>query len=251
MQELKEKFEERENQVFISALELGKFLGYSDPARFRTCVSRAQITARHEGKSISQNFLSPDLFDAEKDDVWLSPWAALVAIMEADAKKPRVAAAKSYFAALASDEIAAGEERLRERQLFKQNFKQLHGAAETAGVRSSQDHAIFDDAGYRGMYHMSAKDVKKYKGVPAKQGLADCAGPTELAAHNLRMAMTRDSLSRGEASSKDQANRLHKNKGSIVRHAVLKGTGMNPEDLPLEQKSLDDLSREKKKELQN
>ena len=193
--------------------------------------------------------MPPELFDRDQDDVWLTPWAALAAIMEADPKKRLVAQAKSYFAALASDEISADEDRLRQRQMFKENFKQLHGAAEQAGVASAKDHAVFDDAGYRGMYKRSAADVKRMKGVPAKATLADVAGATELAANNLRMAMTRDALNAGAAQTKQQANKLHERKGAIVRNAVRDGTGMNPESLPVEDKTLDQLSRDKKREL--
>ncbi|KAA0212535.1 MAG: hypothetical protein DYG94_14530 [Leptolyngbya sp. PLA3] len=250
MMVLRTKFYEREGEVYISSRALGDFLGYSDPGRFRSCVSRAMITAKQSGRSIAQDFLDPQLFDQQHDDVWLSPWAALASIMEADPKKPKVACAKSYFAALASEDIAADEARLRERQLFKQNFKQLHGAAERAGVKTDADHAIFDDSGYRGMYKMGAKQLKKHKGVPEGQSLADCAGPTELAANNLRMAMTRDALEAGAVKDKQQANRVHQSKGTIVRNAVIKGTGMPPESLPLEDKTLDRLSLEKKRELQ-
>ncbi len=246
---LRHEFEERDGQVFISAKVLGEFLGYSDPARFRSCVSRAKITATQTGKSIESHFLSPELFDRHQDDLWLSPWAALASIMEADPKKPLVAQAKSYFAALASEEIAADEARLRQRQMFKENFKQLHSSAEQAGVTTSRDHAIFDDAGYRGMYQRSAKEVKQQKGVPDRMTLADCAGATELAANNLRMAMTKDALDQGTANTKNQANQVHRSKGAIVRKAVKQGTGMNPEVLPLENKSLDQISRDKKKEL--
>jgi len=249
IESLRAQFEEREGEVFISATALGEYLGYADASRFRSCVSRALITAKNSGRMIEKDFLNPELFDRKQDDVWLSPWAALASIMEADPKKPRVANAKSYFAALASDEIAAEETRLRERQLFKENFKQMNSAAESAGVNSQKDHAIFNDAGYRGMYKMSVKQLKEYKEIPAKQSLADCAGPTELAANNLRMAMTKDALLDGAAKTSKQANKLHKSKGAIVRDAVIRGTGKAPELLPVESKTLDKISLAKKREL--
>ena len=246
---LRDHFEERDGEVFISARALGEYLGYVDSSRFRSCVSRAMITAKQTGRSIENDFLHPELFDKEQDDLWLSPWAALASVMEADSTKRRVAYAKSYFAALASEDIASEESRLRERQMFKENHKQMHGAAEQAGVKTSKEHAMFDDAGYRGMYKMGVRDLKKFKGIPSKHGLADYAGATELAANNLRMAMTRDAIRDGEARTPSQANKLHRTKGTIVRNAVYKGTRMPPEALPIENKTLDKISLEKKREL--
>lgn len=248
MDELANSFVEREGEVFVSALELGEFLGYKDPKRFNACVDRAQITASQTGRLIAKNFVSPHLFDADSSDRWLSPWAAFASIMEADPSKPRVASAKSYFAALAEDEIAADEARLKERQLYKRNHKELHGAAEKAGVSTGKDHAYFDTAGYMGMYGMPVRDVERAKGVPEGKRLVDCAGTTEVAANNLRMAMTKDSLEQGEAQNKNEANRLHNRKGKIVRNAVIKGTGTPPENLPLADKTIDQLSLEKKRE---
>lgn len=250
MQEIADSFVNREDQVYVSARKLGQFLGYKNPDNFMGCVHRAQILAAHTGRSVEQNFLHPDLFDLPGgDDLWLTPWAAFASIIEADSSKPRVASAKSYFASLAEEEIAADEARLKERQLFKRNHKQLHASAEKAGVKG-KDHALFDHHGYMGMYEMAIREVEELKGVPKGQTLIDCAGATELAANNLRMAMTKDALDGGQVKNKAAANKMHKQAGKIVREAVKKGTGVYPESLPLEDKTIDQLSREKKRELE-
>jgi DNA-damage-inducible protein D len=251
MSPLVASFEKREGKIYVSANVLGQFLGYRDASNFRRCVNSARIIASRSGISITDNFLNPRLFDQDQDDVWLSVWAASAAIMEADSTKPRVAATKSYFASLVDEEFAADEARLKERQTYKHNHRMLHGAADKVGVNSQRDHAVFDDAGYKGMYGRSIRDVERMKGLSSKERLVDFAGATELAANNLRMAMTTDALENGKASNKSDANKVHRKKGKIVRDAVLKGTGMTPEHLPLEQKRLDDLSREKKREIKS
>jgi DNA-damage-inducible protein D len=251
MSEIANSFIRRGEISYVSAVRLGEFLGYKDPHTFLGCVNRAQVSASHAGRSITHEFVKPDLLDPNQNDVWLTHWAAFASIMEADATKPRVAIAKSYFASIVDDEYGDGESRLKERSLFKRAHKDLHGAAERVGVNSSLDHAMFDDAGYRGMYGMPVRQVEKMKQVPSGQRLVDCAGSTEIAANNLRMAMTKDTIDRGDVKSKVEANKAHERAGKVVRKAVLDGTGMTPERLPLAPKSIDELSLGKKRELKS
>lgn len=247
MTEVSDTFVECEGQMLVSAKVLGEFLGYKDPSNFMACVNRAQIIAADTNQSVEQHFIIPSLYQ-DDDGMWLTPFAASLAIMEADARKPRVAAAKSYFAALADEKILEAENRLKERQVFKQYNIELQKAAELAGVKG-RDHALFNHYGYLGMYNRGCAEVKKAKGIPAKKDLADCIGATELAANNLRMSMTRDALREGAAKTPKQANELHRQKGKIVRRAVQAGTGSLPEHLPAEPNTIDQLSSAVKRNL--
>ncbi len=239
---------ERDDVLYLRASALAKYLGYATLGSFQACIARAQITAANSGRLVADHFVDTTVFEGSQDTL-LTLWATNATIMEADPKKKRVAVAKSYFASQAAERGRIDEERLKERQIAKHNHKRLHAAAEEAGIQTTRQHAIFDDAGYRAMYGSGVREVGRMKGVPADEKLMDCADYTELAANNLRMSMTTDKLRREEIRQPVRANHAHAAVGGIIREAVKKGSGMPPEKLPLAPKTIDELAKDKAAEL--
>lgn len=238
-----------DDRRFFRATKLAVFLGYESYRRFERCIHNAQITASNSKVSIGENFVDALLFDGEGPDIFLSEWAVYATLMEADSKLKPVALAKSYFAGLANEDAKLEEARLKERQAAKRLHKRLHGTAEQAGIKTAQDHAVFDDHGYRGMYGMSMSDVERRKGVPPTLRLIDCADSTELAANNLRMSLTTDRIVESSIREKSQANTAHFNVGRIVRRAVTDASGRPPEALPLAKDDINCLTKRKAEEL--
>lgn len=242
---------EIEDIRFCRASVLARFLGYKDHdcAAFQRCINEAQITASNSSVPISTNFIDATLYDSSDSDTLLSEWAAYAVVMEADPRKENVAMAKNYFASCAESRTKQDEDRLKERQVAKKLHRRLHGAAESAGITSGVDHAVFDDHGYRGMYNMSVSDVERLKGVPGNEKLIDRADHTELAANNLRMSLTADKIIKDRIKIKSGANNAHFNVGRIVRRAVEAASGTPPEALPLANENINELTSRKMKEL--
>ena len=69
---------------------------------------------------------------------------------------------------------------------MKEHNKQLVAAAKDAGVKTSFEYAIFQNAGYKGLYGgLTAKAIGKRKGLKANQNILDHMGYEELAANVL------------------------------------------------------------------
>lgn len=71
------------------------------------------------------------------------------------------------------------EKRLHIRAQVIDNNKTLFDSAKSSGV---QNFGKFNDAGYRGLYGMRAKELAKKKNI-GKEKILDRAGTTELAAN--------------------------------------------------------------------
>ena len=84
-------------------------------------------------------------------------------------RSPQVAAAKVAMAALAHEVIAArlGQYelgRIKTHDDLKSAESSMAAAAQRAGVQS-QEQGLFKDAGFRGMYNMSLRDLKQLRGL--------------------------------------------------------------------------------------
>lgn len=236
---------ERDGKQYLKASALSEYVGYKNYSSFSACIARAKITAANSGKTIKDHFVEHDLFDSEAD-VLLSPWAVNASLMEASPRMKRVAMAKSYFAALASESTQSEEVRLRERQAVKKNHKRLHGIAqEQAGVTTHQQHQILDAAGYQGMYGANVREVERIKGVPEGEQLLDAVDHTELAANSLRLAMAADKIQAKNIRTPSSACDAHRQAGETVRDAVKKELGVPPLRLPLAPKTIDQISKTK------
>jgi DNA-damage-inducible protein D len=110
--------------------------------------------------------------------------------------------------------------------------KALTSAAKGAGV---QRYAIFQDAGYKGLYgELGAAQVKARKGLRAKDDLFDRAGRAELAANEFRITQTEQKLVREHVKGERAATDTHREVGTQVRRAIERIGGTMPENLPVE-----------------
>jgi DNA-damage-inducible protein D len=93
---------------------------------------------------------------------------------------------------------------------------------------------VFHDAGYKGMYEMSRREVLATKGLQTTDNLLNYAGNLELAAHLFRMELTDDVLSREKITEERTAIQKHEDVGKEVRKTMLRTKGTLPEELPIE-----------------
>lgn len=205
-------------------------LGYSDPNSFRKVIMRAMQAC------LSLGIMPDDNFIKDGDGYKLTRFACYLVAMNGDTKKPPVAAAQMYFASLASTyqthlEHADGIDRLVIREEVKAGEKSLSTTAAAHGV-STKGYALFRDAGYRGMYNMSLRELKQSKGLSKKATVADHMGRTELAAHLFRITQTEAHISERELHGQRILENAARSVGASVRQLVIQNTGKTPEQLP-------------------
>ena len=243
------------------AHDLMRELGYETWASFQKVVMKAQAScARLEMDALAE-FMSATYLDAddglEKPSIRLTRFACLLVTMHADDRKPQVAAAKVALAALANQVIAARLShnelgRIETRDDLKSAEIALSSAAQRAGVQSHEQ-AIFKDAGIRGMYNRSLRELKQMRGLGEKDTAYDFMGLTELAGNLFRVTQTAEKLRGTPNIGLRNAQNTAKQVGQDVRRMMTQNSGVAPEALPLEQnikdvkKGLHNTAKEMKK----
>lgn len=228
---------------YWSARDLMQPLGYSAWKNFTNVIEKARHTCESVGQEPDNHiYASVNMVSIgsgakrEKGDFYLSRYGAYLVAMNGDPRIPEIAAAKRYFAVqtrrqeLADDRFGRDiEKRLALRERVTEANILLGASAKDAGV---QNYALFHDAGYRGLYNMGLRDIKKRKGLAAKENLLDRAGRTELAANEFRITQTLDTLEREQIRGEKEARETHRQVGTIVRKTIEEIGGTLPENLP-------------------
>ena len=99
------------------------------------------------------------------------------------------------------------------------------------GVVTPQEFAIFHSKGYQGLYGKTVPEIRRYKKLPVGTDILDRMGSTELAANFFRVTQTEEKLRKDQIKGLSKAYATHYAVGSQVREAMLKISGIAPEDL--------------------
>lgn len=249
-------------QEFWYARELQIALEYKQWRRFSNVIEKAKISCASSGIDVSSHFANVgkmvDAGVASKDigDIALSRYACYLIVQNGDPRKKVIALGQTYFAVKTRqqelvenyDDLTDDQKRLAIRKEMKEHNKQLVAAAKDSGVETSKDYAIFQNYGYMGLYGgMKAADIKKHKGIDAKENPLDHMGYEELAANLFRATQTESKLRREHVEGKENANRTHYEVGAKVRQTIAELGGTMPEDLPTPEKSIQQIEKEQKK----
>jgi DNA-damage-inducible protein D len=226
--------------TYWSAREYMEMLGYESYETFRKAINKAISTCTTLDIDVSENFqqTSTDIAGRPEKDFRLSRFACYLVAMNADHNKLQVAKAHAYFAATAETirryvDNSEDVERVLIREEVSTHEKALNSAAKTAGV-SDQGFALFQNAGYRGMYNMNLSQLKKHKGLQqVTRSLLDFMGKDELAANLFRITQTELKLKNDQICGQNNAERVAEDVGKKVRKTMLEISGTKPEDMEL------------------
>lgn len=250
---------------YWAARELAPVLDYAKWENFYKVIKRAMIACENSGRSTSECFpevrkTSPMPNGGVKDilDYELSRYACYLIVQNGDPRKEVIALGQTYFAiqtyrqevADRFNQLDEDSRRLVVRGDIKQWNQLLAETAQNAGVITAEEFAIFQNAGYMGLYGgMTVDDIHRRKGLAIGQKILDYMGSTELIANLFRISQTEEKLRKDQVSTSDAATAVHYAVGNEVREAIRKIDGTMPEDLPTPEKSIAQLEREQMERL--
>ena len=268
MKELKgseyKRFEEikhirEDGTEYWSARELAPALEYTQWRNFEKVIGRAMIACENSGHSVLDDFaevskiVKAGATSKPTKDYELSRYACYLIVQNGDPRKEVIALGQTYFAIQTyRQEVADHFNQLdedRRRLVVRGDIKQwnqlLAETAHDAGVITNEEFAIFQNAGYMGLYGgLDVEDIHARKELEVGQKILDYMGGTELIANLFRISQTEEKLRKDMIQGAEVATSVHYNVGKEVRAAIEKIGGTMPEDLPTPEKSIQQIEQE-------
>ena len=238
---------------------------YAKWDNFHKVIKRAMIACENAGHSILDqipevgNLVVGGVAPREKVDYELTRYACYLIVQNGDPRKEVIALGQTYFAIQTyRQELADHFNQLdedRRRLVVRGDIKQwnqlLAETAHDAGVITNEEFAIFQNAGYMGLYGgLDVDDIHNKKGLTINQKILDYMGSTELIANLFRISQTEEKLRKDNIQGADKATQTHYAVGREVRKAIEKIGGTMPEDLPTPEKSIQQIEKEQMERLQ-
>jgi len=213
-------------------------LGYESMQAFEQAINRAIGTCTTLGIAVLENFqqCTREIEGVQSSDYKLSRFACYLVAMNGDPRKRQVAQAQVYFARLADAarqfiQSAQDVERVQIRDEISGRERGLSSTAMKAGV---MDYALFQNAGYRGMYNVDLSKLKAMKRLPdTSRSLLDFMGKRELAGNLFRITETEARLKNEGVRGQGPAEHVAHEVGRKVRDVMIQNGGTRPELLPL------------------
>ena len=244
---------------FWSARELAPALEYTKWENFQNVIKRAMIECENSGHSVEDDFpevrkiVDAGITSKPVKDYELTRYACYLIVQNGDPRKEVIALGQTYFAiqtyrqevADHFNELDEDRRRLVVRGDIKQWNQMLAETAHNAGVITNEEFAIFQNAGYMGLYGgLDVDDIHKRKNLEVGQKILDYMGSTELIANLFRISQTEEKLRKDEVDNAKTATSIHYSVGKEVRSAIEKIGGTMPEDLPTPEKSIQEIEKE-------
>lgn len=244
---------------FWSARELAVALDYVKWENFSKVIKRAMIACENSGHNVADDFpevrkiVDAGVTSKSVIDYELSRYACYLIVQNGDPRKEVIALGQTYFAiqtyrqevAQHFNQLSEDNRRLVIRGDIKQWNQLLAETAYDAGVITNEEFAVFQNAGYMGLYGgLDVDDIHEKKGLEVGQKILDYMGSTELIANLFRISQTEEKLRKDEVMGAKRATDIHYSVGKEVRTAIEKIGGTMPEDLPTPEKSIQQIEKE-------
>ena len=244
---------------FWYARDLALALDYVQWRNFEKVLKRAMIACENSGHDANCDFaevskiVEAGATTKPMRDYELTRYACYLIVQNGDPRKEIIALGQTYFAiqtyrqevADHFNQLDEDSRRLVVRGDIKQWNQPLAETARNAGVITAEEFAIFQNAGYMGLYGgLDVDDIHKKKGLEVGQKILDYMGSTELIANLLRISQTEEKLRKDQISDASTATSVHNTVGREVRKAIKEIGGTMPEDLPTPEKSIAQIEKE-------
>ena len=170
-------------------------LDYNKWENFHKVIKRAMIACENSGYDVVRDFpevrkiVNAGATTKPILDYELSRYACYLIVQNGDPRKEVIALGQTYFAiqtyrqevADRFNQLDEDSRRLVVRGDIKQWNQLLAETARNAGVITAEEFALFQNAGYIGLYGgMTVDDIHKKKGLAIGQKILDYMGSTEL-----------------------------------------------------------------------
>ena len=250
---------------FWYARDLAPVLNYTKWENFHKVIKRAMIACENSGHDVCECF--PEVRKTSEMpkggvkflvDYELNRYACYLIVQNGDPRKEVIALGQTYFAiqtyrqevADRFNQLDEDSRRLVVRGDIKQWNQLLAETARNAGVITNEEFAVFQNAGYMGLYGgLTVDDIHKKKGLAVGQKILDYMGSTELIANLFRISQTEEKLRKDNVSDANTATVVHHTVGKEVRKAIEEIGGTMPEDLPTPEKSIAQIEKEQMERL--
>jgi hypothetical protein len=242
---------DEEGNEFWLARELQGLLEYATWDKFLNVIGSARRACEVSGQDVDDHFSQVEKMielgkGAARDigDIRLTRYACYLITQNGDPRKRPVAFGQTYFAIQTrrqelSDKAAGlavpqteDEKRVFLRNQIKAHNRYLSSAAKNAGVVTPAEFSIFHSKGYQGLYGKTVPEIRKHKRIAQGADILDVMGSTELAANFFRVTQTEEKLRKDNIRGVEKAYATHFAVGRQVRDAMLKISGIAPENLP-------------------
>ncbi len=228
-----EDFAQQNGSQYWYASDLARFLEYDGFDAFQRVLNKAIGVCMTLNIPVIQNFEQVST-EGYPHNYKLSRFACMLTAMNAEPSKPQVAKAQAYFAAMADVGQSLFESETSERVLTRdeltKSMKTLSSVAKKAGV---VNYGYFQDSGYRGMYNMSLRDLKRYKGMSSDALAFDFMGSQELAANLFRVTQTSAKITGQNITGQAKLEETAFDVGRTVRATMHEISNTRPENLPV------------------
>jgi DNA-damage-inducible protein D len=233
---------DKDGKDYWSSRDLAKVLDYTDYRNFLMVIEKASIACENSGEVVHNHFVEANEMvqigsGAEKavETIYLSRYACYLIVQNSDPTKVIIAKGQTYFAIQTrrqekTDSLIEDHNRVFLRDEVKKHNVSLMQTAAQAGV---EVYAIFQNAGYKGLYGgLTMQDIHTKKNLKKSQKILDHMNSEELAANLFRATQTDAKLKRDKIKGQGNASLAHFEVGQKVRNTIAGLGGTMPEELP-------------------